>query len=352
MKPLSLLTPLAAVALLMTGCATAHRPASQASAPPGALAHGPTLRLSPELEDRILALDPERVGAQDLRETLRDVPAPRVVNLHGGIYPVHLAMKSFSRFLIGMGYPEESVRHPGDGTYSFSCYMSSRKIAGALAWYYENEPLRPVLVGHSQGGMQAVKVLYVLADDPERTEVKVWNPLTRQWEPRTTIRDPLTGEEIPVVGLRLPYASAVGAGGFTRFLPNQWSMMGRLRNVPDSVEDFTGYYMGLDLFGGDFLGFGAINRYTSCGEAEVRNLRLPTGYNHVTVPTTRHLLRSQQIRDWINDYTPETGPPKGVKFDSDKGNILWAADVWHSLKKHWVLELQRVIREQRSAAQP
>ena len=37
-------------------------------------------------------------------------------------------------------------------------------------------------------------------------------------------------------------------------------------------------------------------------------------------------------------------PVLNVTFESSSTNILWAADVWHSIKKHWVLELQRLIR--------
>jgi hypothetical protein len=28
--------------------------------------------------------------------------------------------------------------------------------------------------------------------------------------------------------------------------------------------------------------------------------------------------------------------------------VLWAADVWYSIKKHWCLEAQRLVREERS----
>jgi len=28
--------------------------------------------------------------------------------------------------------------------------------------------------------------------------------------------------------------------------------------------------------------------------------------------------------------------------------VLWAADVWHSVKKHWTLEAQRLIRAKRA----
>ena len=105
-------------------------------------------------------MNPERVTDQEVREVLSRAPAPRIVNIHGGIYPVHLCMVSFSEFLIGMGYPEDKIRSPGDGSFSFSCYESSEKIAGAIAWYYEKEGLRPIIVGHSQGGIQTVKVLH------------------------------------------------------------------------------------------------------------------------------------------------------------------------------------------------
>jgi hypothetical protein len=29
---------------------------------------------------------------------------------------------------------------------------------------------------------------------------------------------------------------------------------------------------------------------------------------------------------------------------------MWAEDVWYSIKKHWVLELQRLIKARRAAA--
>jgi hypothetical protein len=39
-----------------------------------------------------------------------------------------------------------------------------------------------------------------------------------------------------------------------------------------------------------------------------------------------------------------------VQFDANSENILWAADVWYSIKKHWVLELQRLIRARNALA--
>jgi hypothetical protein len=310
-------------------------------------ARRPELTLTRETREAILALDPEHVTAADIREVLSRAPAPRIVNIHGGIYPVHLCLVSFSEFLIGMGYPGGSITNPGDGTYTFSCYESSETIAGVVAWYYERDGLRPMMVGHSQGGMQAVKVLQKLAGKTAK-QLPVWNPLTWAAEKRYEITDPLTGKTRPVVGLQVSYATAVGAGGLTRILPNQWDMSMRLRKIPNSVEEFTGFCMHNDLLGGDFLGYGSANCFKSMDKAVVRNVWLPSAYRHVAVPVTKHLLKSQQIMDWINNYQPADKPvdtlESDVKFDSDSSHILWAADVWHSIKKHWVLELQRLIR--------
>jgi hypothetical protein len=304
-------------------------------------------RPEPELRQRILGLDPEHVSAQEISEVLSQAPAPRVINIHGGIHPVQLRMISFSEFLIGMGYPASSITNSGDGTYTFSCYESSKMIAGVVAWYYEREGLRPMMVGHSQGGMQVVKVLRKLAG-LSSSKLHVWNPLTWKREPACDIQDPVTGKRRPVVGLRLPYVSSVGAGGLTRLLPNQWDMCMKLRSVPDSVEEFTGFYKGKDLLGGDFFGYGSANRFHAMNKAVVRNVCLPSSYKHGAIPDTKHLLASQQIKDWINHYRPPDIPfdtPKlDMEFVANSDHILWAADVWYSIKKHWVLELQRLLR--------
>jgi hypothetical protein len=306
--------------------------------------------LSRERADKILALNPEEVSGQDVRDLLSAAPAPRIIHLHGGVAKVIPRSMSFCEFLIGMGYPAASLTNPSDGTVTFSCYESSRKIAGVIAWYYEKEGLRPMMIGHSQGGMQAVKVLHRLAG---KSALSVWNPLTWKPEARCEITDPLSGRAQPVAGLVLPYASAVGAGGLTRVLPKQWNMCWpglSLHRIPDSVEAFTGFCKEADLLGGDFLGYGSMNHYKakSKGRAVVRNVWLPTAYVHGLIPETKHLLKSQQIKDWIDNYRPAGEPIVRLElheqFDADASHILWAADVWYSIKKHWVLELQRWIR--------
>ncbi len=323
------------------GAAVASRPAPQAVLR--------ALALDPALEERILALDPGRITETDVRMTLAAGPTPRIMNLHGGIYPVHLVMESFSRFLISMGYPEAKLRHPQDGRLSHSPYEPSARIAGAVAWYYEREGMMPMLVGHSQGGIQAVKVLYELAG-AHGDHVRVWNAATDEAEERFTITDPLSGRERPVVGLKIGYVSVVGAGGAALLLPNQWGMAGRLRTIPDSVEEFTGYALGVDLLAWDFSGNDVTNPYKTNGSAKVRNVRLPAEYSHVTVAAVSPLAGDQEMRDWLHAYAPGevNGVPAGRERTDD--GALWAADVWYSIKRHWALEAQQLIRARRALA--
>ncbi len=305
------------------------------------------LSLDRHREDAILALDPERMSEDDVRTLLGAGPAPRILNVHGAVYPVELIMESFSQFLIGMGYPEGKIRHPKDGRFSHSPYESSRKLAGLIAWYYEKEGMRPMLVGHSLGGIQVVKILHELAG-AFNDSIPVWNPLTDEPEDRDFVIDPLTGEGRPVVGFRVGYASAMGAGPLALLLPNQWILLGRLRTIPNTVEDFTGFTIGLDLFTWDFPGFSLAGSYHPSGTARVRNVTLPIGYSHVMVPVTSHLATERKVREWINAYVPGQPVDLSALSDVSSMNILWAADVWYSIKKHWCLELQRLVRAKRS----
>jgi len=206
-----------------------------------------------------------------------------------------------------------------------------------------------MLLGHSLGGMQAVKVLQMLAGESATPPV-VWDPLTEKPETRHAIRDPLTGLSRPVTNLQVCYAATLASGGLGRIIPHQWSMNGRLRKIPNSVEEFTGFSIQLDVFGGDYLGYGPANFFQPTGTAQVRNLRLPTGSNHWTVPVTENLLLSQPDMDWINSYVPGVTSPSSDLAVKDNAHVLWAADVWHSIKRHWVRELQNLIRAKRGNA--
>jgi hypothetical protein len=307
-----------------------------------------SLNLEPALEDRILALDPDHISDYDVRTTLAAGPTPRIILLHASIYPVYLIMRSFATFLEGMGYPGDKLRDPADGAYSQSPYGSSERLAGEVAWYYEHDGVRPMIVGHSQGGMQAIKVLYTLAGAFE-PKVAVWNAATDAAEDRFSIVDPLDGSKRPVVGLSVTYATAVGAGGAAFMLPNQWDMLLRLRTIPDTVDDFTGFAIQGDMIAWTFPATTAVSQYRRGGAATVRNVVLPMTYNHITVPITHALAADPKARAWINAYVPEADEKPEVPADVRGLNILWAADVWFSIKKHWCLEAQTLIRAKRAA---
>jgi hypothetical protein len=304
--------------------------------------------LDKALEERILALDPERIGEHDVRSTLALGPTPRIILVHGTVYPAQLVMSSFAEFLERMGYPGSRLRDPADGAYSQSPYDSSERLAGAIAWYYERDGVRPMIVGHSQGGMQAIKVLYQLAGDFSPS-VDVWNPLTGQAERRSTIVDPLSGAERAVVGLSVAYAAAVAAGGAAFMLPNQWDMVFRLRRIPDSVDEFTGYSVQGDMVAWTFPGTSAVSDYHRGGSTNVRNVVLPLTYNHLMVPVTHALANDAKTRDWINAYVPpRDGERPAIPDGVMAYNVLWAADVWFGIKKHWCIEAQRLIRARRA----
>jgi pimeloyl-ACP methyl ester carboxylesterase len=332
----------------MFGCATdkQHGHAALGDGP-----QEPKVRLvkgiSPELEKRILSLHPDHVTEAEVREVLSQAPAPQILCIHGGLLPIKLGMDSFANFLIQQGYPEASIRNPGNGELTYGYYHSSDLLAGTVAWHYERTGLPPILVGHSMGGIQAVRVLHKLAGDTV-TSIPVWNPITGKAESRDAITDPLTGASRPVVGLQVGFVAVSVAGGMARIVPNEWDMNGKLRSIPDSVEEFIGFQKGMDLLGGDYLGFGSANEYHPTGRACVRNVRLPSSCTHSEIPYVRSLLDQEQLRNWINEYRPtsataDSQPPEGG-FHSKQGRTVWAAEVWYGIKKHWVLSLQRMIQ--------
>jgi len=297
------------------------------------------------VEDRILALDPERISPEDVRDVLGRAPAPRIILLHGSLPLV--TMQPFAEFLVAMGYPAARVRDPRDGATSRSSFAESVVIAGTLAWYYEAEGMMPLLIGHSQGGMLVIKTLHELAG-AFRAEIPVWNPLADAPEQRTAIVDPLSGALRPVVGLRVPYAAAIATGKLPRLLLGQWDVIPILRQVPDTVEEFTGFFIAWDPVAGTF---GGAEPYRATGTAVVRNVTLPGAYSHIGIPLTRHLAASPATRAWIDGYVPAAQAPEPPALDgADTSNILHAAELWHGIKKHWCRTAQRQIRAGRTRA--
>jgi hypothetical protein len=334
---------------ILWGCAT---PRSAPNAPGstrelGAGAVQRSMTLDPALERRILALDPEHITEHDVRTTLAAGPTPRIILVHGGVVGTNLIMMNFGRFLIGMGYPSSKIRDPADGAYSQSPFGSTERLAGQIAWHYESDGVRPLLVGHSQGGIQTVKVLYEL-DGAFTDKIAVWNPSNDEAEDRFAIVDPLTGAQRPVVGVSVAYASVVGAGGIALLSPVHWGMAQRLHAIPNTVEDFTAFNIDFDLVAWTAPGAAPFHHN---GTAQVRNVSLPATYNHIFVPLTQALASDAPMRDWINAYVPGADNANPPGADEGRGtNAYWAADVWFSIKKHWCLEAKQLIRAKHTAS--
>ncbi|TMH08362.1 MAG: hypothetical protein E6H67_01570 [Betaproteobacteria bacterium] len=268
--------------------------------------------------ERVLALDPEHISAADVRYLLARTPAPRIINFQGSFAVV--SIQSFAEYLIAMGYPESKLRNPEDGSLSQSSFGDSAELAGELAWYYEREGMMPMLVGHSQGGMMVVKILQDLAG-MSTAKVWVWNPVTRRSEQRDRITDPWTGRQRPVTDLKVPYAAALATGRLPRLMLGQWSTLAKLRDIPDSVEEFSGFTIDWDPIAATVPG---VDPYRATGSAQVRNI-------------------SRFTRAWIESYSPGDTTPVPV-VNIDVNNIVHSADIWFSVKKHWCIEAQRYIR--------
>jgi hypothetical protein len=294
-------------------------------------------RIDPDVTAKLQALTPDRVSERDVRDVLAHVPAPRIVLFQGSFGPV--TMEPFAEFLIAMGYPGERIRNPHNGSHSWSSFADSERLAGTLAWYYETEGMRPLMIGHSQGGMLAIRILYELAGAFVNA-IPVWNPISDTNEGRTVFVDPLGGGLVPVVGLRMPYAAAIATGKLPRLLLGQWTMISKVRKIPDTVEEFTGFAIEWDLIAGQFPG---AEPYSATGSATVRNVTLPATYTHIGLPQTEHLAGNAATRAWIEAYVPGANVVTPDEHDVDTTNLLHAADIWHSVKKHWCLEARRLM---------
>lgn len=332
----ALRTVLAFCACFIPASAAADDTATAAVATPHAERRAP---IDPAFAAPMQALDCERLSAADVRDVLAHAPAPRLILLQGSL--AFVTMQPFGEFLVAMGYPEERIRNPRDGTLSYSSFGSSETLAGTLAWHAEREGMVPVLIGHSQGGMLVVRTLHELAG-AFAAAIPVWNPVADEALPRTTFVDPVTGKERPVIGLQVAYAAAIATGKLPRLLLFQWTMLSRLRRIPDTVVAFTGFSIAFDPIAGDF---GGADPYVAMGTALVRNVLLPASYSHIAIPKTGHLVANAVTRAWIDAYKPGANPPPlPADADADTANILHAADIWYSVRKNWCTEARRSLR--------
>jgi hypothetical protein len=315
---------LVSVLALAAGCAFAAASGAET----------PSYAVRPEIVKQLAALDCDNVDAVQVRDVLASVPAPRIVLLQGSVAVV--TMEPFAQFLIGMGYPEDRLRNPADGRVTYSSYADSAALAGALAYDFEQSGVEPMLIGHSQGGMLAIRVLYELAG-AFHDALPVVDPATGAALPRTAIVDPRTGQPRPVVGLHVAYAAALATGWLPRVLLGQWSMLSRLRRIPDTVTEFTGFDIPNDPIAGNLLG---ITPYEAIGTARVRNVLLPASYGHIDLPRAGDLPGNDRARAWIDAWQPDARLPADI---GELPNIVHAADVWHSVKRHWCGQAQRLL---------
>ena len=290
-------------------------------------------RVPADVAARLSGLDCTRLTATDVRDVLARAPAPRIVLLQGSV--AFVTMEPFARFLIGMGYPAERLRDPRDGAFSYPSFGDSAALAGALAYDYEQTGLEPMLIGHSQGGMLVIRVLHEFAGAFHEA-LPVVDPATGEALGRTSIEDPHTHATRPVVGLHVAYAAALATGWLPRVLLGQWTMLSRLREIPDTVTEFTGFDIPLDPIAGNLLG---ITPYEAQGTARVRNILLPAAYSHVELPKVDRLAADQDVRARLDAWRPDAPPSQ----DGETPNFVHAADIWYSVKRHWCAQAQRLL---------
>ena len=311
------------------GLFAAIAPAVAAASQPGIAA-----AIDPAVAARLRVLDCSHVSAADVRDVLSRVPAPRIVLLQGSVPLV--TMEPFARFLIAMGYPADRLRNPLDGALSYSSFIDSARLAGSLAYDYERSGLEPMLIGHSQGGMLAIRTLYEFAGAFHES-LDVVDPATGESLARTSIVDPHTHYLRPVVGLRVSYAAAIATGWLPRVFLGQWDMIRRLRSIPDTVREFTGFSLPDDAIAGTVMGD---TPYRALGRARVRNVVLPSSYHHVTLPRADHLAGDPALREWIDAWTPGATQPSPA---GDTENLVHATDIWYSVKRNWCAQARGLL---------
>jgi hypothetical protein len=311
-----------AFALAALGLAIAA-PAAAADAPPENAA--------------VAALDCDRLSRTDIDTVLAHTQAPRIIAISGSFGLS--TMDPFARFLVAMGYPPDRIHNPASESWSYSSAMASSTLAGMLAWHYEREGMMPLLIGYSGGGNLVMRTLHEL-DGAFGNRIAVVDALTGEALPRDTIVDPVTGYVRPVLGLKVPYACALATGKLPRFLLGQWTMLAKVRSVPDTVVDFTGLTIEWDAIAGTFPGS---DPYRASGTAHVRNVILPATYFHTDLPRTEHLAQNPLTRGWIDAYRPGALPPP-LAPDVDTSNLLHAADIWYGVARHWCQAAQRASR--------
>ncbi len=138
---------------------------------------------------------------------------------------------------------------------------------------------------------------------------------------------------------RSPFASAIATGKLARVLLGQWTMIPKLRKVPDSALEFTGFAIAFDPIAGNLA---TAEPYEPVGNGcAVRNVMLPSTYSHIGAPAMEHLSQQPATRAWIVAWYP--GTDAALPQDADVRNLELAADLWYSIRRHWCAEGQRKL---------
>ena len=272
----------------------------------------------------LLALDPERISERQVHELLALAPAPRVLLFKGSL---GADMESFGAFLQAMGYPAPRLRNPATGRYSYTfrwdgCRCAEcEALAARIGPLVANEGMAPMLVGHSGGGVTVGRILQLLT----------------------------AADGAP----RLPFAATLGTGALLRWapgFPGCAADVPQLGRVPPSVMAFTGYRIEGDPLTA-LLGFGDY-RPAEGGNppAQVRNVLLSAQVSHVLAFEVDGYAEHPQLRAWISAYQPGSHPPLPEVPGLDLSNLHHAADLWHSLKKHWALQARQWASRSGSSA--
>ena len=314
------------------GCS--RRAASARNAPLAAAVVALALALVPAARAADVAkLDCERADTLTAA-TLPADRAPHVVLLQGSLGIV--TMSPFGAFLALMGYPARALVDPRDGAMTTDSDIDGATLAGALAWWYEHDGVRPIVIGHSKGGGVVIDTLRALAG-ARGDDLPLVDPRTLAPEPRTHFVDPATREPRRVVDLKLPLAAAIATGRLPRLLRGQFELARVLRDVPDSTEAFVGFSIPFDPIAGTLAG--DEDPYRPTGRAAVRNVVLPPQTSHIGAPLTEHLAADPATRDWIERYRPGAAEPPPPA--SDIANLPLAAEMWFAIKRAWCGEAQR-----------
>jgi hypothetical protein len=352
------------IVLLTTACITAPRlPANDDFRPVPPEPHGwAALREDPELVEKILALDPTDIDADDV-EILRRGPTPWIFT----IAPVHPWAWTFLyliEFLGEMGYPMDRMGDPRYPKYKIYWRTDGPLIAGMAASFYEQDGMAPMIIGWSGGAIQTVVVLHSLSNTTGEHSIVVRDLRTGEADGRDWILDPVSGERLEISDVQFSLGGALAAGGLGRMVRGpRWEIDHGLRLVPDSVRDFVGFQVPNDVFGSDkpfssAKKFAAANEFTATGSAKVRSIVGDSSYHHFNTFHCEHLLANPEGRQWVDAYRPDSGyglrnflGTEEMKFRRELRN-LWCGEIWYAIKKNWAIEAQRVARAIRSEQQP